>query len=241
MMTGQSDLAMEHIRAMVQGIPLDFVKEHAAVAESFVALPYEVLVRLGRWADILAAPDHPDFMPLPRAMRLGARGIALPAKGDVAAAKVEQQASLAAVPLVPQEETAGPNTGQSILAVVTPMLAGEILYRDGKVDEGFSKLREAVKAEDALRYSEPPGWILPARHSLGAALMQERRFAEAEQGYRYDLARLPANGRSLFGPAQSLHSQGKEEEAAATDTRFRKIWSKADVQITSSCLCQPGA
>jgi len=217
------------------------VKEHAAVAESFVGLPYEVLVRFGRWDDILAAPDHPDFMPLTRAMRLAARGIAFAAKGDVAAAKVEQQAYLAAVPLVPPEETAGPNTGRAILAVVTPMLAGEILYRDAKVDEGLSKLRDAVKAEDALRYSEPPGWILPARHSLGATLMQERRFAEAEQVYRDDLARLPENAWALFGLAQSLHRQGKEEEAVATDARFRKIWFKADVQITSSCLCQPGA
>ena len=241
MMTGQRDLAIQHIRAMVERIPLDFVKEHAAVAESFVGLPYEVLVRFGRWDDILAAPDHPDFMPLTRAMRLAARGIAFAAKGDVAAAKVEQQAYLAAVPLVPPEETAGPNTGRAILAVVTPMLAGEILYRDGKVDEGLSKLRDAVKAEDALRYSEPPGWILPARHSLGASLMQERRFAEAEQVYRDDLARLPENGWALFGLAQSLHRQGKEEEAVATDARFRKIWFKADVQITSSCLCQPGA
>jgi tetratricopeptide (TPR) repeat protein len=240
MMTGQSELAIQHIRAMVEGIPLDFVKEHAAVAESFIGLPYEVLVRFGRWDDILAAPDHPDFMPLTRAMRLAARGIAFAAKGDVASAKIEQQAYLGAVALVPPEETAGPNTGQGILAVVTPMLAGEILYRNGKVDEGLAKLRDAVKAEDALRYSEPPGWILPARHSLGAALMKERRFAEAEQVYRDDLARLRENGWSLFGLAQSLHRQGKEEEAATTDARFRKIWSKADVQITTSCLCQPG-
>jgi len=33
--------------------------------------------------------------------------------------------------------------------------------------------------------------------------MQERRFAEAEQVYRDDLARLPENGWSLFGLAQS--------------------------------------
>jgi tetratricopeptide (TPR) repeat protein len=120
------------------------------------------------------------------------------------------------------------------------MQAGKIFYCDGKVAEGLSKLRDAVKVEDALRYSEPPGWILPARHSLGATLMQERRFAEAEQVYRDDLARLPENGWALFGLAQSLHREGKEEEAAATDARFRKIWPKADVQITSSCLCQPG-
>ena len=241
MMTGQSELAVQHIREMVEGIPLDFVKEHAAAAESFIGLPYEVLIRFGRWDDILTAPDHPDFMPLTRAMRFAARGIALTAKGDVAAAKLEQQAYLAAVPLVPPEETAGPNTGRAILAVVTPMLAGEILYRDGKVEEGLAKLHEAVKAEDSLRYSEPPGWILPARHSLGAALMLERRFVEAEQVYRDDLARLPENGWSLFGLVQSLRRQGKEEEATATEARFQKMWSKADVQIKSSCLCQTGA
>jgi hypothetical protein len=48
-------------------------------------------------------------------------------------------------------------------------------------------------------------WILLARHSFGAALMQERRFAEAEHVYRDDLSRLPENGWSLFGLAQSLH------------------------------------
>jgi hypothetical protein len=58
--------------------------------------------------------------------------------------------------------------------------------------------------------------------------------------YRDDLARLPENGWSLFGLAQSLHRQGKEEEAVATDACFHKIWSKADVQIKSSCLCQEG-
>ena len=63
--------------------------------------------------------------------------------------------------------------------------------------------------------------------------------AEAEQVYRDDLARRPENGWSLFGLAQSLHRQDKEEEAKATDDRFRKMWSKADLQITSSCLCQP--
>jgi tetratricopeptide (TPR) repeat protein len=240
MMTGQSELAVQQIHAMVEGIPLVFVKEHAAIAESFVGLPYEVLIRFGRWDDILAAPDHPDFMPLTRAIRFAARGIALAAKGDVARAKLEQQAYLAAALLVPAEQTAGPDTRQAILPVVTPMLAGEILYREGRRDEGLAKLHEAVKAEDALRYSEPPDWILPARHSLGAALMQERRYAEAEQMYRDDLARLPENGWSLFGLAQSLHRQGKEEEAAAIDARFQKIWSKANVQIKSSCLCQPG-
>jgi hypothetical protein len=37
-----------------------------------------------------------------------------------------------------------------------------------------------------------------------------------------------------------LRLQGKDDEAARVDAPFQKIWSKADVQITSSCLCQLG-
>ena len=46
------------------------------------------------------------------------------------------------------------NTYQQVLGVATPMLEGEILYREGKVDEGLAKLRAAVQAEDALRVHE---------------------------------------------------------------------------------------
>jgi hypothetical protein len=35
--------------------------------------------------------------------------------------------------------------------------------------------------------------------------------------------------------------QGKnEKEAAEAEARFKKIWAKADLQIASSSLCQPG-
>jgi len=70
--------------------------------------------------------------------------------------------------------------------------------------------------------------------------VQAHRLAEAEQEYRDDLSRVPDNGWSPFRLAQSLHQQGRHEEAAATDARFQAIWAKADVQIKSSCLCQPG-
>ena len=65
--------------------------------------------------------------------------------------------------------------------------------------------------------------------------------AEAEQVYRDDLARLPENGWALFGLAESLRMQGKnEKEAAEAEARFKRVWAKADLKITSSCLCQPG-
>ena len=70
--------------------------------------------------------------------------------------------------------------------------------------------------------------------------MQNGRYAEAEQVYREDLARLPENGWSLYGLASSLKAQQKNpSEAAATKEKFGKLWVKADTKITSSCLCQP--
>jgi hypothetical protein len=40
---------------------------------------------------------------------------------------------------------------------------------------------------------------------------------------------------------QSLRGQGKNrEEIAVVEARFQKMWAKADLQINSSCLCQPG-
>jgi tetratricopeptide (TPR) repeat protein len=241
MMTGQRELAIEHIRAMVTGMPEEVVKEYAIHAEAFVAMPYEVLVRFGLWDQVLAEPDHPEFMVFTRAFRHAARGLAYAAKGDVQSARAEQTAFLEASKLVPAEDAFGNNPCQALLTVATSMLEGEILIRDGKLDEGLRELRTAVDAEDALHYDEPPGWILPVRHSLGANLMQAGRFAEAEQVYRDDLTRSPENGWSLFGLARSLELQQKNDEAAAVEARFHKIWSNADVQITSSCLCQPGS
>jgi cytochrome c-type biogenesis protein CcmH/NrfG len=70
--------------------------------------------------------------------------------------------------------------------------------------------------------------------------MAAGRFAEAEQVYRDDLKRLPDNGWSLLGLSQALAAQQKGgAELEATRTRFNKVWAKADVKITTSCLCRP--
>ncbi|HTL68432.1 MAG TPA: hypothetical protein VL200_12275 [Lacunisphaera sp.] len=238
MMTGQRKLALEHIGAMVAELPEEALKDFGL--EAFAAMPYEVMTRFGQWDEILAAPDHPDWMPFTRTMRHAARAIALAAKGDPKAARAEQALFKAEAERVPADEIAGNNTSRQVLTVITPMVESEILYREGKVDAGVATLRAAVQAEDALRYDEPPGWLLPVRHSLGAVLMQERRYAEAEQVYRDDLARLPNNGWSLFGLAEALRYQRKHAEAEPIERQFKAVWAKSEVELHSSCLCQPG-
>lgn len=241
MMTGQRELALQHIRDLVAGLPPEFMQEFGIVAEAWLATPLEVLVRFGSWDDVLAEPDIAATNRFSRAFQFAARGIAHAAKGDTAAARRDQALYLEAAKAVPPEQmAAGNNPCSAVLAIVTPMLEGEILVREGKINEGIAQLRTAVAAEDLLRYDEPPGWMIPVRHSLGAVLMAHRRFAEAEAVYRADLARLPGNGWSLFGLSEALLQQGKPGEVAALRAQFKQVWQKADLVITSSCLCSPG-
>ena len=241
MMTGRSELAVRHIRAMTAGLSPEFLQEFGGGAESFLAMPLEVLVRFGRWDEILAEPDHPASQPFTHAFQHAARGVAFAAKGDIAAARKEQGLYIEAAKAVPADWSAGNNSGQTLFTIITPMLEGEILVREGKLEAGLASLRAAMKNEDALRYDEPPGWLIPLRHSIGATLMRAGRYAEAEQVYRADLARVPGNGWSLFGLAEALTLQHKAAEASVVQAQFRKVWSQADLTITSSCLCQPGA
>jgi len=239
MMTGQSALAIRTIRAMVADIPLEFFKENA-FADGFMAMPLEVLMRFGKWDEILAEPAFPDFVPISRSLQHYARGVAFAAKGDVAAAEKEQALFLEARVLVPKEAFFGNNTGSDVLDVAESFMRGEILFRAGRTDEGLASLREAAAREDKLRYDEPPDWIQPVRHALGAALLQAGRFAEAERVFREDLAKLPENGWSLYGLSRAVDLQKKKAEAAEAEKRFDAVWKQADLKIKSACLCLPG-
>jgi tetratricopeptide (TPR) repeat protein len=243
MMTGQRDLAIKHIRALVAEIPPDFLQENPLQTEANVALPLEVMVRFGMWDQILAEPEkYSDKMWFTRAFHHAARAIAYAAKGDVPRARKAQTVFLKRAKLVPKEDFMSNNSCEALLAITTPMVEGEILVAEGKIDRGIEQLRAAIQKEDQLRYDEPPGWMIPVRHSLGAVLMKQDRLAEAERVYRDDLARLPENGWSLLGLTESLRKQNKNaDEVVQTQAKFKKVWAKADLTIRTSCLCQPPA
>jgi len=240
MMVGQSELALESVREMVAEMPADWLRENAIWADGWVAMPLEVLMRFGRWEEILAEPELPEHLPLSRALRHYARGVAYAATGRVEEAREEQRLFTEGVDLVPAEATFGNNKAHDLLRVAEALLDGEILYRAGEVDAGFAALREAVQREDALIYDEPPGWIQPVRHALGAALLASGRHDEAETVFREDLVKRPGNGWSLFGLGRALRLKGADEEAAQVEARFAEVWANADVTINSSCFCQSG-
>ncbi len=239
MMTGQSALALKTIREMVADIPLPFFRENPW-ADGLMASPLEVLMRFGKWDEILATPEFPEYAPISRSLQHYARAVSYAAKDDLPNAEKEQAAFMAARAKVVKEATFGNNSGSDLLDVAEHLMKGEILFRAGKVDEGIAAMREAVAREDRLRYDEPPDWLQPVRHPLGAALLQAGRLGEAEAVFRTDLLKLPGNGWSLFGLARSLRLQKRNAEAAVIEKQFAKAWAKADMKIRSACLCLPG-
>ena len=240
MMVGQSELALASVRELVTEMPPEFVEENALWVDGWIAMPYEVLMRFGRWDEILAEPEPAEYLPLSRAMLHYARGVAYAAQGKVEEARAEQQAFAAESARVSEEATFGNNPSRALLGVAAALLDGEILIRTGAMDEGLARLREAVVLEDALRYDEPPDWIQPVRHALGATLLAAGRAAEAETVFRADLDKLPGNGWALFGMGRALRLQGRDAEAERFEEEFRTAWEGADVEIDSPCFCQRG-
>ena len=99
----------------------------------------------------------------------------------------------------------------------------------GLVYSSKESIREAVRLQEALPYTEPPAWYLPEREVLGHALLRAGQPAEAEAVYRAQLVLTPRNGWSLLGLAESLRAQGRNEAAAAVEEQRAAAWQLADV------------
>ena len=89
-----------------------------------------------------------------------------------------------------------------------------------------------MKLDDEMEYDEPEPLPFPARHWLGAALLEAKRFADAERVYREDIEQHPHNGWSLLGLQQALKAQGKTDPAVDAD--LAKSWSRSDTWIRAS-------
>ena len=240
MMEGRGDECVKAARDMVNGVPDDYARSQTALVDPSMAITYEALMRFGRWDDILKEPAPASYLPITNALWHFARGVAYAAKGEVPSADRERTAFMEAAGRVPEGTMMAINPAKDILAIAEHMLNGEIAYRRGSIDEVVAELNKAIVVEDDLMYMEPPEWIQPVRHTLGAILVDESRYEEAEKVYRADLKKWPENGWSLYGLAKCLRARGATAEAAQIDKRFKKVWSRADTTIGSSCLCVKG-
>jgi len=214
--------------AMLTAPGMTFLQHH-------ITRRLQVRVRFGRWDEILATPAPSGELPHAAGMWHYARGRALAATGKLD----EAEAELALVHAAATDpRLAGVrlefNESPAILGIAEHLLAGSIAGARSDHAAAVTHLREAAALEHGLTYGEPPDWTVPVRHDLGAALLAAGRAPEAEQVYREDLKRFPDNGWSLLGLSQALRAQGRTAEADRAMAGFRRAWSAADVEISSS-------
>jgi tetratricopeptide (TPR) repeat protein len=235
-MAGQSELAIASARKTANSIPADVVKQ-MPILQSFLLVEDYALVRFGKWDEILALPALRYESLFTRGVRHYARGMAFARKGSFSNARKELASlkKIAADPqLIATPASMSANMPDAVLRIASETLAGELAAEQRDYPKAIAHLETAVRLQDSLAYTEPDDWHYPTRHSLGAILMKAGRFNEAETVYWDDLSRHPKNGWALFGLAEAMRAQGKNEPAKAVDADFRQAWKEADVQLTAS-------
>jgi tetratricopeptide (TPR) repeat protein len=217
--------------------------------EAFVPLRTHVLVRFGRWDDLIDQPLPEDlylYCTTATTIHYG-RGLAHAARGQLPQARAERDAFATAYARVPDTRYLFNNTARDVLAIAQEMLDGEITYREGRFDDAFAHLRRAIELDDSLPYDEPWGWMSPTRHAYGALLLEQGRVEQAAQVYAADLGldptlarpcQHPGNVWSLHGYHECLLRLGRTDEAAIIGQQLEIAIARADVPILASCACR---
>ncbi|MFI5169518.1 MAG: hypothetical protein ACHQM7_04075 [Vicinamibacterales bacterium] len=231
---GRGQLAIDSARKTASKVS-DELLEQLPLLGSFRIVPWYALTRFGRWDEMLAEPAPAAKFKYVKGVWHYTRGLAFLGKQQLEDAEREL-AELRAIAADPALNYAmfSPNTAAAILAIAPEVLAGELLARRKEYDKAVAHLDRAVRLEDSLVYTEPSEWHYPPRHALGAVLLAAGRAKEAEAVYWDDLRRSPENGWALLGLTQAQRDQGKSDEAAATQTRFEKAWTRSDVKLSGS-------
>ena len=187
------------------------------------------LVRFGRFDEIPAVAERPkgdiaggfwDF----------AQGYAHLRKGQTDFAKVYAARVLTAADT--SKDVFRVNPAKNLLGTVGGLLEGEIKRAAGDLTGAIESFERAVKLEDELPYDEPEPLPFAARHWLGAALLEAKRFADAERVYREEIEDHPHNGWSLLGLKQALAGRGTS--SPEVDADLAASWARSEVWTRSS-------
>ena len=236
--------------------------------EAYRPLLLHVLMRFGRYDEILEMQPsrilEREFCVSSSTLR-AARSLAFAVKGRCLEARAERAEFNRLLEVVKEEgRFMHNNTSYDLLKIDGEKLMGEILFFEGKREDAFNHLRNAVVLNDNLKYDEPLGHGNPARHALGALLIKaagfccadnaaavadrERWLEEARAVFLADLKFHPKNPWALRGLADCLKSQARHrqqnsaaslQEIDSVSAMFhsQRTSALADVDIKASCCC----
>ena len=253
MFLGQFSTAMDAVEELIESTPEELLRiENPAMAdwmEAYIGIKAHVLIRFGKWQQIIDEdlPVDQTLYAMTTALWRYAKSIAFAATGDVNSAEAQRSLFLDAVEKVPETRYMFNNTCLDVLKIAEQMVNGEIEYRKGNYELAYQHLRQAIFLDDNLIYDEPWGWMQPARHALGALLLEQGHVEDAKQIYMDDLGLTdtlpstschPDNLWSLHGLVECLDRQGNIEEARQQRSRLNLAKARADVPINASCACR---
>ncbi|MDA7603207.1 hypothetical protein N8771_01840 [Euryarchaeota archaeon] len=270
MFDGQYETALKYARKAVETLPAGdansgvqfmlagVIPMGAIFLESYVTMPWHVMIRFGKWNEILNEPLHTDRDVFPAAIATQhyARGVAYASMGMVPEAEAEQvlfkealqNPALAGRVLHNNLMYQDPSEGPCILLVNDAILDGEIEYRrqylakekgqDADFTVAFDHLRRGVDLSLNLAYNEPWGQMQPVRHILGALLLEQGEVEEAEAVYRADIDLWKDNMWGLLGLKLCLEARGDTSgELETVTSQFNERSSRADIIPAKTCFC----
>jgi tetratricopeptide (TPR) repeat protein len=190
------------------------------------AAPYFAAAQFAPPAEILAMKAPDARLPYPTAMRHYARAVARAQQRNQA----EFDKELGRLRAVGRSGALQSMIDQGVPAAGLVQLAEKVALArwaqaHGRFGEAADRYREAVRIEQSIPYMEPPYWYYPVSQSLGAALFQAGRYAEAREAFATALTQSPNNGWVLYGLAASERALGRADDAKAAELALSKAWS----------------
>lgn len=187
-------------------------------------------VRFGQWDAVLNTPAVPEHHIYATVLMHWARGMAFAGKNNIAAANEELKTMQDKMKEPDMQVVMAPfNAPVSAAKVAEKILQGVIADKENDLDKSIALLTTAAANEDALIYTEPRDWLLPAREYLGNILLKAGKYQKAEIAFREDLKDSPNNHWSLYGLYQALSKQKKNNEAAFIRKQYNKAFEGNDI------------
>ncbi|KAK1247468.1 hypothetical protein MKX07_002377 [Trichoderma sp. CBMAI-0711] len=256
MLSGQSRLALDYCTRLEESLPVELLETESPPLALWVefcwALRIHVLVRFGRWDEVsqLALPDQRRLFCTTVATIRWAQRMADAALGIVDDGIERYMVFVKALVRVPSARLTYPHKSRLLLQTAISLLSGYREYCKGNFEEAFDWVRQNIEKEDGLVYSQPWGWMLPARHVYGAMLLEQGRVEEAAQIYAEDLGlegtlprcrQHPNNVWALRGYYECLRLLGRTAEAKMLELPLRLATQIANVPIQSSAILRNSA
>jgi tetratricopeptide (TPR) repeat protein len=205
----------------LRGLIPDDVARGIALVQPVKAAPYFAHAQFSSPDTILALSDPRDPILYVKATWHYARGVALAARGDFAAAMAEVNDiealertgdfSLLKAEGVPARD---------VLKLARAVIQGRIAQARGDTKAAIEEFEQAATLQDSLPYMEPPYWYYPVRQSLGAALLRAGRFNDADEQFR----RAPNNGWSHHGLLELYKARGDADGVRREEEELTKSW-----------------